>query len=66
MFLSRNEEQILRSVDNSQASLMTTKAGPVWSVTPENAVCNICQQAPPALVLSSFQFVSELMEKTSK
>lgn len=63
MFLLRNEERKLRSEDNSQASLIATKAGPVQSVTPESPGGNISQQAPPASLLASFQFVSEFIEK---
>lgn len=63
LFLSRNEAQKLRSEDNSQASLMATKAGPLQSVTPESPRGNVSQQAPPASVLASFLFMSEFIEE---
>lgn len=67
MFLSRNEDKKnkIRSEDNSQASLMATKAGPVQSVTPESPVGNISRQAPPVGV-GSLLFCARIHQKTSK
>lgn len=64
MILSRNEDKKnkIRSEDNSQASLMATKAGPVQSVTP---VGNISRQAPPVGV-GSLLFCARIHQKTSK
>lgn len=64
MFLSRNEDKKnkIRSEDNSQASLMSIKAGPVQSVTP---VGNISRQAPPVGV-GILLFCARIHEKTSK